>query len=1077
MVAVLAHRLLIGVFIGAMASRADPEDKANRRRQTACLVAVSTCFLMYIIIIRPYHVPLANFFEAVVLMCQIAVVSRNFWFLDADESIGGVEVSENSVQAANTIYYIMLISIACMLLRVVAVMIPTWCRVPILAKLLFHHIPKLEARKRHRSRKNLLQLEKAVRNLSSRTSLAGCTNPSALSGLSGRLSDHGHKMRRVRGPPGSAAERGRQKLKRAVRKLGAAQALSAFKDGDGGTRWTEGWQVFDYKSPHRRRMGYGKMRRSTSSSMYSDDSDADLLGAFDNSIRQRRHTGRSSGGLRFIDGKGAKLRKGKAAAKKKQAMVAEVKRKMSAAKRGRAKMRTALRKIATARAFVHPGAFSSASLQPRGAGGTRASGRKSKSRGLRHRGTIQWKHSEAEALRNEAAALAHEGDYEGAAEARRRAVRLDPQDVGAQCALGAALAQTGDLDGALDVCAQAVQLGPNESHAHQTLGQVLAEKGDIRAAILAQKRALELDDGNAAAHSGLGAALIEVGDTDGALAETRRAVELDPHSAAANTNLGKALAARGDMDEALVRHRKAVSLAPGSASAHTHLGAALVSSGEVGLGMAHHKRAIKLRPKEPLPHHNLGIALVERGDFEEAVAEHERAVALQPRRSLLRFGLGQAHRRAGNLGAAISAFEEAVALDPFDREAAQIANGGGSASTRSKAGGKGGRRASTSHQTAAGKTFDLYYAAVAGVASQQRPEDDPAYGHPTQAIRNAQALADARVERARAALGLGVTKNKLKKKLKKKKAKNKQRGTIVAPSTQRKRKTVDARSNTVLEHFMIAHGDDPAQLRKPRKLSRAASFGGFHEGNLDVDKLDVRAGTHALVPAGRRSDQRRLSIGSVTSVASVVSEREVAPPRIASIDPGHHHHHLPLMSRAMRRRQSVDAGSLPGHHVDLASLKEASRHAREEREKRKQALLEKRRKHRERARRRRASVIATVGDLRKKKPGADGVSPGGKKKKGKRPKLQKRKHKKHKGKTAQLAAGAGLGMRRNLKSRRKGRQRVSRQTTGRVSGRMLRSKASIARMKGAIRRASVTSTEMPDSWTPKNGATFTRIDE
>ena len=60
MFAVLTHRMLIGVFIGAMSSKADPEDEDNRVRQTVCLMAVSIAFLGYIVFIRPYHVPVKN---------------------------------------------------------------------------------------------------------------------------------------------------------------------------------------------------------------------------------------------------------------------------------------------------------------------------------------------------------------------------------------------------------------------------------------------------------------------------------------------------------------------------------------------------------------------------------------------------------------------------------------------------------------------------------------------------------------------------------------------------------------------------------------------------------------------------------------------------------------------------------------------------------------------------------------------------------------------------------------------------------------------------------------------------------
>ena len=70
MFAVLTHRMLIGVFIGAMSSKADPEDEDNRVRQTICLMAVSIAFLGYIGFIRPYHVPVEKHPHTVYTECS-----------------------------------------------------------------------------------------------------------------------------------------------------------------------------------------------------------------------------------------------------------------------------------------------------------------------------------------------------------------------------------------------------------------------------------------------------------------------------------------------------------------------------------------------------------------------------------------------------------------------------------------------------------------------------------------------------------------------------------------------------------------------------------------------------------------------------------------------------------------------------------------------------------------------------------------------------------------------------------------------------------------------------------------------
>ena len=61
----LFYKMLVGLILGTLAGdSSDPDDRNTRVTQTACLVAVSSCFLMYLICVRPYYIPLANFFEA-----------------------------------------------------------------------------------------------------------------------------------------------------------------------------------------------------------------------------------------------------------------------------------------------------------------------------------------------------------------------------------------------------------------------------------------------------------------------------------------------------------------------------------------------------------------------------------------------------------------------------------------------------------------------------------------------------------------------------------------------------------------------------------------------------------------------------------------------------------------------------------------------------------------------------------------------------------------------------------------------------------------------------------------------------
>ena len=115
----LLHRLLIGVFLGTMQATPAPDDVDTRHLQTTCLVVITIALLLYVICCRPYHVVWANFFEGLVICAQLACLTRNYFFLAEDKTVGGVKIGDR--EAANGIYWIMMICIGAMLLRLIAV--------------------------------------------------------------------------------------------------------------------------------------------------------------------------------------------------------------------------------------------------------------------------------------------------------------------------------------------------------------------------------------------------------------------------------------------------------------------------------------------------------------------------------------------------------------------------------------------------------------------------------------------------------------------------------------------------------------------------------------------------------------------------------------------------------------------------------------------------------------------------------------------------------------------------------------------------------------------------------------------
>ena len=101
-----------------------------------------------------------RFFDRVLCQCLVLALIHQ---LSAYPPQADGSKPEEAVKVATMIYYVMLTSIAGMFLRLFAVMVPTWWRFHLLAKVLLLHIPKLarhRARLRHHEIKRLENLVK-----------------------------------------------------------------------------------------------------------------------------------------------------------------------------------------------------------------------------------------------------------------------------------------------------------------------------------------------------------------------------------------------------------------------------------------------------------------------------------------------------------------------------------------------------------------------------------------------------------------------------------------------------------------------------------------------------------------------------------------------------------------------------------------------------------------------------------------------------------------------------------------------------------------------------------------------------
>ena len=108
----LACKLAVGCIVGATYL----PNRASSLRQVAALMAVFAFMFFYMACHRPYLVPAANVFEAVVALAQFCCVGLNVWFLH--RTALGVTMAPE--EAAGYMHALMLISIIAMLLRFVA---------------------------------------------------------------------------------------------------------------------------------------------------------------------------------------------------------------------------------------------------------------------------------------------------------------------------------------------------------------------------------------------------------------------------------------------------------------------------------------------------------------------------------------------------------------------------------------------------------------------------------------------------------------------------------------------------------------------------------------------------------------------------------------------------------------------------------------------------------------------------------------------------------------------------------------------------------------------------------------------
>jgi len=255
------------------------------------------------------------------------------------------------------------------------------------------------------------------------------------------------------------------------------------------------------------------------------------------------------------------------------------------------------------------------------------------------------------------------GDWAGAADGFKAAIKLRPAIAELHCNLGAALQHVGRSADAVAACRRAIALKPAYAEAHFNLGCALLALGRAGDAAEALEAALAHRPDYPEAWCNLANARLAAGQADRAEAAAREAVAGRPTLADAHCSLGVALHRQDRPEEALDCYRQALALRPNYMEAHGNLADALLDLERWADAEIVCRHAAQLKSGAAIPHNSLGIALREMGRPEDAAGAFCRAVELKTDFAAALANLGDTLRDLGRFDDAVEACRRAVAAD------------------------------------------------------------------------------------------------------------------------------------------------------------------------------------------------------------------------------------------------------------------------------------------------------------------------------------------------------------------------------------------------------------------------------
>ncbi len=292
------------------------------------------------------------------------------------------------------------------------------------------------------------------------------------------------------------------------------------------------------------------------------------------------------------------------------------------------------------------------------------------------------------------------GQYSRAVPEFESAIQLDPNFIGAHCALCRAYLQQDELENAGIAITAALKLDANHqpalllrgmiTDAYYDRGKAYLDDRNYTEAVAGFQKAIALDADLGAGsqdtesekthiHVHLGAAYIGMKAYPQAIEALEHALTQDADLVDAHYHLGYAYVEQGEHDKAIPHLERAIAIAPHLKRAHYHFARAHRALGNLEAATHAVTETLRLDPNyQPAheladtikqAHYNRGITHLNSERYSEAVTAFQNAITLDSDFATAHYNLGLAYLKMETYPRAVPSLEKAVVLDPNHKAA------------------------------------------------------------------------------------------------------------------------------------------------------------------------------------------------------------------------------------------------------------------------------------------------------------------------------------------------------------------------------------------------------------------------